>query len=221
MYRGRFTKEGNAIWISHLDLMRVLQRGFRRAGLLLKHSQGFTPHPALSLALPLSVGVSSSCELMDFELAEGQEMEAEKIAALLNPVLPEGIRIQEVYTPERKIRDLTHLRIALTLEYDEGVPAQAVKELSALFQREALLVEKKTKSGKLVTQNILEMMGPVYIIRKDENTLILDCVICAQNPSLNPGLIASVVVRELPDCAPDFSFVRRLEVLDAQGKVFC
>ena len=39
-----FAKEGDAIWISHLDLMRVFQRAFRRAGMLLRHSQGYTPH---------------------------------------------------------------------------------------------------------------------------------------------------------------------------------
>ena len=54
MARLVFSKTGNAVWISHLDLMRVFQRAFRRAGMLLKHSQGFTPHPCLSMAMPLS-----------------------------------------------------------------------------------------------------------------------------------------------------------------------
>ena len=45
-----FTKEGAAIWISHLDLMRALMRSFRRAGIELKHSQGFTPHPEIGRA---------------------------------------------------------------------------------------------------------------------------------------------------------------------------
>ena len=91
MPRAKFTKTGTAIWMSHLDLMRLLQRAFRRGGLLLKHSQGYTPHPALSLALPLSVGVSSSCELMDFELAEGQAVEPEELRRRLNAALPAGV----------------------------------------------------------------------------------------------------------------------------------
>ena len=48
MHRIRFEKTGRAVWMSHLDLMRLMQRAFRRAGVVLHHSQGFTPH-ALSL----------------------------------------------------------------------------------------------------------------------------------------------------------------------------
>ena len=63
-----FEKTGNAVWISHLDLMRLFQRAFKRAGLSLKHTQGFNPRPSVSIALPLSVGVESVCELLDFDL---------------------------------------------------------------------------------------------------------------------------------------------------------
>ena len=57
MPRVLFEKVGNAVWISHLDLMRLFQRAFKRAGLPLKHSQGFNPRPYVAVALPLSVGV--------------------------------------------------------------------------------------------------------------------------------------------------------------------
>lgn len=52
MPRLLFEKKGNAIWISHLDLMRVFQRSFKRAGLPLTHTQGFNPRPSVSIALP-------------------------------------------------------------------------------------------------------------------------------------------------------------------------
>ena len=62
MPRLLFEKIGNAVWMSHLDLMRVFQRAFKRAGLNLKCTQGFNPRPSVSIALPLSVGVESVCE---------------------------------------------------------------------------------------------------------------------------------------------------------------
>ena len=68
MPRALFEKTGNAVWMSHLDLMRLLQRAFKRADLHLKHTQGFNPRPSVSIALPLSVGVESVCELLDFDL---------------------------------------------------------------------------------------------------------------------------------------------------------
>ncbi len=220
MLRACFAKTGNAIWISHLDLMRVLQRSFRRAGLLLKHSQGFTPHPALSLALPLPVGVASECEIMDFELAEGQDIALPTLAARLNAVLPEGIHIYHIYEGGAKVGTLTHLRIAITMEYDRGIPEGCEEAMRILFQQDALMMEKKTKSGAIVMQNILEMMQDVSFSRRNENVMIMNCLICAQNPSLNPAMIIAAIRQALPALAPDFSKVCRLSVHNAQGEQF-
>ena len=51
-----FSKFGRARFISHLDLMRTIQRAFFRAGIQIKHTEGYNPHPFVSIALPLSVG---------------------------------------------------------------------------------------------------------------------------------------------------------------------
>ena len=90
MARLLFEKQGKAVWISHLDLMRLFQRAFKRSGLLLKHTQGYNPRPSVSIALPLSVGVESQCELLDFEL-DGQELSCQEIGQRLNDALVSGI----------------------------------------------------------------------------------------------------------------------------------
>ena len=117
MPRLLFEKTGNAIWVSHLDLMRVFQRAFQRARLPLKHSQGFNPRPLVSIALPLSVGVESNCELLDFEL-DGYSVSCEEIAERLNGNLISGVTVNSVYEQGRKIRDLSLLNCLITLEYD-------------------------------------------------------------------------------------------------------
>ena len=66
--RLRFKKTGRAVYISHLDLMDTIQRAFSRAEYGLKYSEGFNPRPQISIALPLSVGTGSVCEVMDFKL---------------------------------------------------------------------------------------------------------------------------------------------------------
>ncbi len=63
-----FSKTGRARYISHLDLMRTFQRVFLRAGIRLRHTEGFNPHPYMVFALPLPVGCESDCELLDFDL---------------------------------------------------------------------------------------------------------------------------------------------------------
>ena len=102
MHRIRFEKTGRAVWMSHLDLMRLMQRTFRRAGVVLHHSQGFTPHAYVSMLLPLSVGMESVCELMEYEL----DGELAVTSEALNAVLPEGVRVLEVYESTRKAREL-------------------------------------------------------------------------------------------------------------------
>lgn len=210
MSRLLFEKTGDSIYISHLDLMRVFQRAFRRAGLLLRHSQGFTPRAIVSIALPLSVGVESVCELLDFELEQGSAT-----AEALNAVLPAGIRVREVYEGGRKIKELTHLRARVTLEYDGAAPEASAVE--ALFRGETLVLEKQSKKGTAQV-DILPMVRDLTVARPDGHTLVLEAVVCAQNPSLNPLLLAQAV--EVYVAKPDFAFARRLEVLDAQGNVF-
>ena len=102
MLRALFEKTGNAAYISHLDLMRVFQRAFKRAGLPLTHTKGFNPRPSVSIALPLSLGVESICELLDFEL-ETDGFSCEEIKNRLNNNLTEGVRILEVYTTGAKL----------------------------------------------------------------------------------------------------------------------
>ena len=89
-YLIKFTKEPNIKFISHLDVLRTIQRNIRRADLPIEYSQGFNPHMATSIAQPLSVGVYSSGEYMDMVLT--REMNEEEIIKRLNETAPSGIK---------------------------------------------------------------------------------------------------------------------------------
>ena len=128
MPRILFEKKGDAVWISHLDLMRLFQRAFKRAGLPLTHTQGFNPRPSVSIALPLSVGVESNCELLDFDL-DGDKVANRIVRGKLNDYLLPGIRVIKVYDNGQKIKNLALLDAVVTLEYDDGVPEGAVSTL--------------------------------------------------------------------------------------------
>lgn len=220
MRRILFEKTGNGIWISHLDLMRILQRAFRRSGILLKHTQGFNPHAFVSLALPLSVGTASRCELLDFELAESEAaVDTASLPERLNAALPDGIHCVLGYDGGRKLKELTHLQVEVRLEYDQGVPVGAVDAIDGLFHGETLVVEKRSKNGP-VEQDILPMVKTITVSTEDENTVLLSAVICAQNPSLNPDLLAKAVSTHLSDFAPDFAKSMRIEMLTQDGTPF-
>ena len=88
-----FTKKGLIKYISHLDLMRLLMRAMRRAGLPLKMTEGFSPHPKLSIKRALKLGVESDCEEAYIMLSA--EVTPEDFRARLQRQLPEGITIHD------------------------------------------------------------------------------------------------------------------------------
>ena len=218
MPRLLFEKKGNAIWISHLDLMRVFQRSFQRAGLPLTHTQGFNPRPSVSIALPLSVGIESSCELLDFDL-EGELPSMEEIRDRLNEKLIAGVRVLSVYEDGKKIKYLSLLRSNLTFEYDEGVPPTAAREIRQLLARESLVVEKKGKGGKITDQDLIPMIREVTVA-EGEKALTIGLLACCQNPTLNPMQLAAAVEKYLPQCKPDFVTCSREEIYMEDQTIF-
>ena len=214
-----FEKKGNAVWISHLDLMRLFQRAFKRAGLPLTHTQGFNPRPSVSIALPLSVGVESNCELLDFDL-DGDKIANRIVRGKLNDYLLPGIRVIKVYDNGQKIKNLALLDTVVTLEYDQGVPEGAVEKLQVFFAGEEIFVEKKTKTNGIQDQNIAPMIKSLEVVQADENTVLLNARVCCQNPTLNPMQLHGAIVRHLPELTPDFAKCARIELFDNEGNIF-
>lgn len=94
MYKVKFvfSKKGQMKYISHLDLMRLFMRVFRRAGLPLRMTEGFSPHPKLSIKRALKLGLESDSEEAAVVLKE--PLGAPEFKERLNKQLPEGIEIK-------------------------------------------------------------------------------------------------------------------------------
>ena len=218
MPRALFEKTGSAVWISHLDLMRLFQRAFKRAGLPLTHTQGFSPRPSVSIALPLSVGIESGCELLDFDL-EGEKIPCDEILARLNTGLVDGIRVFRVYDNGAKLKNLTYLDCVLTMEYDQGIPENALSAVVELFARSEVIVEKRTKNG-MKEENIIPMIHKLEVVAADTHCMELHARVCCQNPTLNPMQLAAAVERYLPEYKADFVKCRRVDIYDANENRF-
>jgi len=96
MYRVNFnfTKKGLMIYISHLDLMRLFMRAMRRADLPLKITEGFSPHPKLSIRRALKLGLESDGE--DASVVLREQISPQEFRQRLQEQLPEGIKIINV-----------------------------------------------------------------------------------------------------------------------------
>lgn len=214
--RLRFKKTGRAVYISHLDLMQTMQRAFSRAGYELKYSEGFNPHPQISIALPLSVGTASLCEIMDFKLRE--EPDISQIPARLTAALPEGIEVTDCYEPQRKAAELKYLRVAGVFEYDQRDTEQMVKALRDFYSAGEIVITKKTKRGMGETdiKPAIREIG----FEASGSAVELEAVISAQEPTLNPELLADALRQLAPDIAPDFAKFTRLESYDKNMEIY-
>jgi len=199
--------------------MRTMQRAFLRAGAAIRHTEGFNPHAYISVALPLSVGVESRCELLDFELLDGPSLD--RLPAELTTQLPEGIEILSAYETEAKAKDIVWLSIAGTLEYDTqpdtGSTAQA---LTAFFAQGSIFVKKRTKKKEETELDIVPLLREIRFIPDGGHKIKLEAVVAAQNPPLSPGLLLDAISQKAPELAPDFAAFCRQEVYDRGMRVF-
>lgn len=214
--RLRFKKTGRAVYISHLDLMQTMQRAFSRAGYELKYSEGFNPHPQISIALPLSVGTASLCELMDFKLRD--EAELLPLPARLSAALPEGLEVTDCYEPTRKAALLKYLRVSGLFEYDVRDAEEMAQALRSFYSAGEIVIAKKTKRGMGET-DIKPSIQEISFEAKDR-AVELEAVISAQEPTLNPELLWDALRQLAPDIAPDFAKFTRLETYDENMEIF-
>jgi radical SAM-linked protein len=146
--RIRFSRGEELKYISHLDLMRLWQRALNRAGIAMAYSEGFNPHPRMSLAAPLALGVTSEAELMDIVLAKF--MSPHSFTAAIGAQLPCGIAIQQVFNTPLTLPSLqSQLRYA---EYAVGLSTEKARpEIEAtvadLLQKETLPWQHQRDTG--------------------------------------------------------------------------
>lgn len=214
--RLRFKKTGRAIYISHLDLMKTVQRAFSRADYVLKYSEGFNPRPQLSFALPLSVGTGSVCEILDFKLKEDAELS--DLPARLTAALPEGIEVTEVYEPTRKVSEIKWLEINGIMEYDDRNADEMAEKLRDFYSAESIVITKRTKRGEGET-DIKSAISSIEFTPVDGG-VELHAFISAQEPTLNPELLTEALRQRAAELTPDFAKYIRLETYDSQMTVF-
>ena len=170
----RLTKGESVRFVSHLDILRLLQRAFRRAEIPLGYSQGFNPHPLLSFATALSTGYTSDAEWIDVKL-DG-DMDTARFISSVNAALPSGFEFKEAYAVEDRLPSLTALlesaeyRITFSADTDAN---ELKKELTALLAGE-IIVEKRTKGGlknvdirpQVIEANVTEEAGRAVLTVK-------------------------------------------------------
>ena len=185
-----FTKVGSLQFISHLDLNRTMKTVMIRAGIPIKYSEGFNPHPKMVFALPLPVGVQSVCEFLDVKI--DKVIECDEIKSLLNRVLTDELVIYDVYEPAEKFAAIGSAEYTVKIK-TVGADGDLAERIAAFLKSGNVMMKKHTKSGEKeidISAMIFDLTS-TYEPVGGEIRLDLRCV--AGTESLNPEYVVSAL----------------------------
>jgi radical SAM-linked protein len=196
--RVRFKRGEEIKFISHLDLIRVWQRAFRRAGVMLAYSEGFNPHPRLSLAAPLALGVTGQAELMDVYTV--QPLSNHAFAAMVNPQLPAGLEIDQVYTMPLESPTLqAQIRFA---EYEVRVVSPASdslkRSIDSLMASETLPWQHQRDTG-IKSYDLRKLIDGLWIVGNTNDITTLGMKLrCDSNGAGRPEQVVRALGLDTP-----------------------
>lgn len=204
--RALFTKSGSAKYISHLDLTRIMSRSFRRAGIPIWYTEGFNPHPFFTFALPLSLGSNSTYETMDFKITE--DMPFEEILSRINPCLPEGITVTEVFKPVMKHTLISWAKYKIEARSDVVSADDLFEALQKFIGRPEIIVAKKTKSKAIKEFDIKATIKEINLLKDGEKIIIEIITPAGCTDNVNPSLLTASFETEFENFKPEFEITR-------------
>jgi len=193
-----FGKIGEIALVSHLDLVRLFDRVVRRAAIPISFTGGFHPGPRISIANALSLGATSSGEIVDFELTKVMDLETFK--QQLTAQLPADLPVYQV--EEIPLNAPAATRLLEKAEYlltfnSEGIDCQQWQNwIEAIKQATVMEREKTTKSGKKVTINLREQLYELELKTVDKQAVLCYVGSCRNDGTLlQPDHIVEMLER--------------------------
>ena len=216
--RLRFSKTGQAKYISHLDTNRVFSRALARAKINLWYTQGFNPRPYMSFSLPLSLGVESYCENVDLRILD--DLTDEEIKERMNNALPLGLRIVDVYEDFMDCHDIVYSDYVYKFEFKDN--ETALKKIIAVLESDEILAQKKAKQGRrriLKETDIKQFIVKYNASIRDDNIVLNIRLLAGPDKNLNPTLLFDTIIR-LIDMDYEWKSIGRISLLTKNFKEY-
>ena len=216
--RLRFSKTGRLKYISHLDINRAMSRALKRAGIPLWYTEGFNPHPYMSFSLPLSLGVESLCESVDLRITG--EITNKEIKDRLNSVLPEDLKIIDVYDDFRDNSEIVYSDYVYKFEFSDN--DLALEKIKNVLSSNEILALKKGKQGRkrVMKETNIKSFIDKYSISIRNDVIVLNIrLLAGPEKNLNPSLLFDTIIR-LIDMDFEWKSIARISLLDKEYKEF-
>ena len=173
--------------ISHLDLVRLFDRAIRRAALPISFTGGYHPGPKISIANALSLGITSSGEIVDFELTE--DMDVEEFRTRLEAQLPDNLPIYKVEDIDLKSSNASRLmdkaEYLITVQSEEDIDAAWSQWIDAIKNSQEILWEKFTKSGNKKVVNLCDRLFSLSLESETDNQAVIRFTGSCRNDGTN------------------------------------
>ncbi len=173
--------------ISHLDLVRLFDRAIRRAALPISFTGGYHPGPKISIANALSLGITSSGEIVDFELTE--DMDVEEFRTRLEAQLPDNLPIYKVEDIDLKSSNASRLmdkaEYLITVQSEEDIDAAWSQWINAIKNSQEILWEKFTKSGNKKVVNLCDRLFSLSLESDKDNQAVIRFTGSCRNDGTN------------------------------------
>lgn len=216
--RLRFAKQGRLKYISHLDINRAMARAFKRAEIPLWYTEGFNPHPYMSFSLPLSLGVESLCESVDIRLID--EISNQEIKKRMNAVLPDDLRILDVYDDFRDNSEIVFSDYVYKFQFKDN--ESAFEKIKSVLESNEILALKKGKQGRkrVFKETDIKAFIDKYAVSTRDDVIVLNIRLFAgPDKNLNPSLLFDTIIR-LIETDFEWKSIARISLLDKDYKEF-
>ena len=207
--RLRFSKTGRLKYISHLDINRAMSRALKRAGIPLWYTEGFNPH---------SLGVESLCESVDLRIIG--EITNKEIKDRLNSVLPEDLKIVDVYDDFRDNSEIVYSDYVYKFEFADN--DLALEKIKNVLSSDEILALKKGKQGRkrVMKETNIKSFIDKYSISIRNDVIVLNIrLLAGPEKNLNPSLLFDTIIR-LIDMDFEWKSIARISLLDKDYKEF-
>lgn len=201
--RMKFIKGQEAKYISHLDLMRTFQRAMRRAKIPMVYSAGFNPHPEMSFAQALGVGIWSIGEYLDIRIRESIDLD--ELKERLNNALPIGLKVIDAVILEDNAKSamalVTHGEYTINICFDHK-ELQDTKDIVSNFINQTniyAMKEQPKKNFELIKIDIKPMIRDIEVLTQENpGELVLKCILaCGSKANLKPELLIQALAEYL------------------------
>ena len=212
-----YEKCGRAKYISHLDLMRAMQRAIKRSKLPIWYTQGFNPRIYIMFPLTLSLGFESKVEVMDIALLE--DIDFDEVVKALDAQMPEGMKIVSCGIPVHSHTEITYAEYSIRMVTDRS-PEETMGLFEDFLSKDKIEIEKRSKKK---TVNIVDIRPSLDVkeMSADTDGFRLSIRLPAGgNFNLNANVVAETFLG-MYGLNNEEICIERTKILLADGKDFC